>query len=286
MQITAIPLAAINPAALPRDRSAFDTDALNELQFSIAESGLRQPIEVWHLSTPTEDGQLYGLISGLRRLTAHQNLARLNPEAWANIPAFIRTPRDIPDAIATMIAENEIRADPSPWDKGRILVQVVEEGHFATLDEAVTRLYPTASRQKRARFRAVASVVDLLAGQISTPEVMAERHLLRLAAALRGGFTDLIQHILKETHGKSFATQWTVLLPTLAEAERGEEDIPATATSPSRPRRLLELRQGLTIRREATPQGYALCFSGPEARRNGVMDDVMDYVERLFQPKY
>ena len=286
MQITAITLAAINPAALPRDRSALDSDALNELQFSIAESGLRQPIEVWRLSTPSEDGQLYGLISGLRRLTAHQNLAKLNPAKWQTIPAFIRTPKDIPDAIATMIAENEIRADPSPWDRGRILVQVVEEGHFATLDEAVARLHPNASRQKRARLRAVASVVDLLDGQITTPELMAERQLYRLAAALRGGFADLIQHILKETLGKSFANQWSVLLPTLMEAERGEEEIPATATSPARPRRLLELKQGLTIRREETPQGYALCFSGPEARRNGVMDDVMDYVERLFQPKY
>ncbi len=117
---------------------------------------------------------------------------------------------------------------------------------------------------------------------LTTPEVMLERHILRLAAAPRGGFTDLIVPVLKQVHGQSFASQWPALLPTLIEAERGEEETPAT--SPSRPRRMLHLKQGLTIRREETPQGYLLRFSGPEARRKGLMDDVMDQVERWFQP--
>jgi ParB family chromosome partitioning protein len=114
---------------------------------------------------------------------------------------------------------------------------------------------------------------------------MLERHILRLAAALRGGFTDLIVQVLREVRGQSFASQWSALLPTLSEAERGEDDTPATATSPSRPRRMLHLKQGLTIRREETPQGYLLRFSGPEAKRRGLVDDVMDQVERWFQPR-
>ena len=279
-----LPLTSILPDALPRDRSTLDPAAMAELQSSIATEGLRQPIEVWCLSTPTEHGRTHGLISGLRRLTATQNLNALRPTAHLTIPAFLRSPADIPAALAAMIAENEIRADPSPWDKGRILVEVVSEGHFETIDAAVSSLHPNATRQKRARLRACASVVEELEGMITTPDQMTENRLLRLAGSLRGGFTELIHHILRENRGQSLESQWSALQATLIEADRGEEDFPATATSPARPRRMLDLPQGLILRREETPGGYVLRFTGPEAKRGGMMDDVMDAVERLFMP--
>ena len=285
-----IPLALINADALPRDRATLDPAALAELQNSIATDGLRQPIEVWRLSTPSpnETGGVYeyGLISGLRRLTVTRNLAANRPQDYPTIQAFLRTPRDIPHALATMVAENEIRADPSPWDKGRILVQVVEEGHFPTLDAAVSALHPNATRQKRARLRACAAVVEALHGLFSDPNRLSVRQIDRLASALRGGFTDLIQHILQEHRGESLESQWSALLQTLIEAERDEEEIAPTPTTPGRPRRMLSLPQGLIIRREVTPGGYILRFTGPEARRKGLMDDVMDMVERMCMPEH
>ena len=160
------------------------------------------------------------------------------------------------------------------------------EGHFPTLDAAVASLHPNATRQKRARLRACAAVVEELQGLITTPELMTERHLLRLSAALRGGFTDLFHEILREQRGQGFQTQWSALLPTLLEAEKGEEEIEATPTRAARPRRMLHLKQGLTIRREEGPTGYVLRFSGPEAKKRGLMDDVMDMVEREFQPGF
>jgi ParB family chromosome partitioning protein len=283
MTLILIPLAQIDMHALPRDRSTLPPAALAELQSSIASEGLRQPIEVWRLSTPSE-GHTYGLISGFCRLTATQNLARLRPDAYPTIPAFLRTPTDITAALSAMITENEIRAAISPWDKGRILVQVVHEGHFDTLDAATQALHPNATRQKRARLRACASVVEDLDGLLTTPENLTENRLLRLASSLRGGFTDLIVQILKETRGQSLDSQWSALIQTLIEADRGEEEIPATPTTPARPRRLLDLPQGLTIRRELSPGGYILRFSGPEAKRGGLMDDVMDMVERMLMP--
>jgi ParB family chromosome partitioning protein len=284
MTLIHIPLAAIQMDALPRDRSTLAPNALAELQSSIAAEGLRQPIEVWRLSTPS-DGYDYGLISGFCRLTATKNLAALRPGAYPTIPAFLRTPTDITAALSAMITENEVRSPISPWDKGRILVETVREGHFPTLDAAVTALHPSATRQKRARLRACASVVEELDGLLTTPERLTENRLLRLASSLRGGFTDLIVQILKETHGQSLDSQWSALIQTLIEADRGEEEIPATATTPARPRRLLDLPQGLTIRRELSPGGYILRFSGPEAKRGGLMDDVMDMVERMLMPK-
>lgn len=289
MDITPLPLDEISAHALPRDRGTLDKAALLELQTSIALTGLRMPIEVFEMAEPTagpNGPQRYALISGLRRLTAVRTLRDLRGNGdFTTIAAVIRAPASLPAALAEMVAENEVRAAPSPWDRGRILVELVRLGHFPTIDAAVEGLHPTASRQKRARLRACALVVEELDSLLTTPEDLTENRMLRLASALRGGFVDLIQQILTEVRGKSLPTQWEALLPTLIEADRGEEEIPATYFTPARPRRMLELPQGLLIRRELTPQGWALRFSGPEAKKKGIMDDVMDYVERWFGPE-
>ena len=283
--IITLSLDAIDAKTLPRDRATLDQAAMDDLVASIAANGLRQPIEVWQLSTPAPP-LTHGLIAGFRRLEAHRRLHTLRRDgSFATIPAFLRSPASLPQALAAMVDENECRAQVSPWDKARLLVEVVTQGLFPTIDAALAELHATTSRQKRARLRATATVVEELEGLLTTPEVMVERHMLRLSAALRGGFTELFHQILSEARGQSFQTQWAALLPTLLEAEKGEEDTPATAKSPRRPRRMLRLKQGLIIRREVTPTGYALCFTGPEARKKGLMDDVMDAVERWFQPQ-
>ena len=277
--IRLIPLAEIHSHALLRDRTALDATALSDLAASIARDGLRQPIEVWPLSQPTETHR-YGLIAGLRRLTAHRQLA-LNDPAFATIPAFIRTPASIPDAMAQMIAENEIRADLSPWERGALLATTVAEGLFPTMDQAILALHPTATKQKRTRLRALAMVAEDLEDCFTTPEQLSQNQIERLAACLRGGLTPLIHQILKENRHKSLPSQWAALIPTLTEALTPESD--PTPTTPGRPRRLLTLKQGLTIRREICRNGWALRFTGPEAKSGGLMDDVMDHVERWFQ---
>ncbi len=286
MLITHLPLDDIAPHALPRDRGTLDKAALLELQTSIALTGLRLPVEVFELADPPDGSALphrYALISGLRRLTAVRTLRDLRGNGdFTTIAAVIRTPASIPAALAEMVAENEVRAAPSPWDRGRILVELVRQGHFPTIDAAVEGLHPTASRQKRARLRACAGVVEDLDSLLTTPEDLTENRLLRLASALRGGFVELIQHILTEVRGKSLPTQWEALLPTLIEADRGEEETPATYFTPARPRRMLGLKQGLVIRREYDSLGYSLRFSGPEAKRKGLMDDVIDQIEFWF----
>ena len=143
-QVHLIAPADIDAEALPRDRTTLDPAALAELETSILLTGLRQPVEVWAFSQPREDGPRYGLISGMRRLTAFARLHKDNAEA--RIPAFIRQPKDIPDAMAKMIAENEIRADISPWEKGRIVVESVDEEIFPTLDAAVAPIFGSCVR--------------------------------------------------------------------------------------------------------------------------------------------
>ena len=277
-----IPLSQIDPAALPRDRSTMDDDAMQELITSIARTGLRQPIEVFALADP-EPPFLYGLISGLRRLTAHQSLSeRRQNGTFTTIEAFVRTPKDIPEALALMISENEVRSDISPWEQGLIITEVVEKHFFDSLDAAVTALHPTANRQKRSRLRLYAEVVHQLYGAFSTPEHLTARQMQRLSTALRDGISDLLHATLDTIRNDSLAVQWEALTPILAEALTMD----TTPHPPGRPRRVLHLKQGLTIRREMSGNGWILRFSGPEARSGALIDDVLDQVERLFQPGF
>jgi ParB family chromosome partitioning protein len=268
---TEIPLSEIDADALPRDRSVTDTALMAELEQSVAMMGLRQPIEVWQLHSPRPPFR-YGLISGFRRLAACRALGH------STIPAFLRTPSSIPEAMADMVAENEVRSQITPWEKGRFILATVDEGHFETPDAAVAALYPAQSRQTRARLRSFALVAEALDRHLSTPERLTTRQMERLAAALRTGWEDLIAATLAPLRTAALESQWAALQPLLTES-RSEEPAP---TNP-RPRRLLHLKQGLTIRREMTRTGWILRFSGPEARNGGLIDDVMDEVERLFQ---
>jgi ParB family chromosome partitioning protein len=288
VMITHLPLAAIDPNALPRDRSTLDPDALAELQASICLNGLRQPIEVWQLSSPRDapEGGVYeyGLISGFRRLTAHRRLSGLRGNGdFTTIPAFIRQPNSVAHALSLMIEENEARADLSPWEKGRILVECVSQGHFDTIDAALKALHPNGSRAARSRLRALANVVDTLDGVLMEAETHSLRALLRLNAALRPDFTPVILTALGEHDDKSPGAQWAVLANILNEAEASLRDPAPDTNRPVRTRRVLRPRSGLTVRRERTADGWCLHFTGPQAE--GMMiEQVMDTIERMYAP--
>jgi ParB family chromosome partitioning protein len=276
-----IPLDQIDDAALLRDRGPLDDTALTELVNSIALIGLSQPIEVWALSTP-EPPLAYGLISGLRRLTACRRLRdpRGNGD-FATIPALLRTPDSIPDAMARMVAENEVRTDVTPWEKGTLILDCVARDLFPTADAAVDALWRGHSRQKRARLRAFADVVGELDGAFTAPGELSTQRMERLSAAIRAGLGDIIHAALAPHRGETLASQWSALLPVIDEAVRSWE--PDTPTTPGRPRRMLHLKQGLTIRREKRRTGWALVFTGPEAKEGGLLDDVFDLVEKWLQ---
>ena len=281
-QIHLIQIMGINEKSLPRDRTALDPDAQFELQSSIASTGLRMPIEVYEIDD-TNGEYVYGLMSGMRRLTAYRSIAAAREgDEFDLIPAFIRTPATLAAAMAAMVAENEIRAETSPWEKGATLIAAINAGIFDTLDAACAGLHPNAMRQKRARIRTYAHVVDELDGFFKTPERLTGRQMSRLSAALRGGLTDLITFTLEERSQDGLESQWSALMPILAEAERNLDEAEPTYFKPGRPRRLLRLSQGLNIRREMSGDGWILRFSGPEARKGGMVDDVLDQIERWF----
>jgi ParB family chromosome partitioning protein len=276
-----IPLTEIDGAALTRDRSGLDEAALTELRLSIAASGLRIPIELFELSEPRPPHR-YGLLSGLRRLHAFQALQELTgQERYTAIPAFLRAPGSMAEALAAMVEENEIRAELSPWERGRIAWIAHRQEIFGTIEEAVAKLYPAADRMKRARLRSVAYLVEELDGFLTNPEGLNQHRLLRLEAAFRAGFGDVIRTALAESTLEDPQTQWQLLLPILTEAENPSPNAPKPR--PGRPRRVYRPRKTLTIRREQTRDGYTLHFTGNLAT-SGMIDDIFDEIERQFAP--
>jgi ParB family transcriptional regulator, chromosome partitioning protein len=270
-----IALSDIDADALPRDRTHADAGLDQELCRSILTDGLRQPVELFELA----DGEShrYGLIAGHRRLAACRRLGH------ADIAAFVRQPRDLPAALAAMVTENEIRAPISSWEKAALILRCRDAGLFPTLDAAIDGLFAALSRQKRARLRGAAMVAEAFDGLFATPEALSMQRIERLAAALRAGWDELLLDALPDRRSHGLASQWAALEPLIAEAL----DPPPGAAAPgapNAPRRLVRLKQGLTIRRELSRSGWVLRFSGPEARSPGLMEDVMDHIERVFQP--
>ncbi|WP_341863334.1 ParB N-terminal domain-containing protein [Gymnodinialimonas sp. 57CJ19] len=273
-QTTQIPLSDIDADALPRDRISLAPAALAELQASIASLGLTHPIEVWRKHTASDAP--YGLISGLRRLTATRALGH------TTIPAFIRDPSDIAEAMTRMVAENEIRAAISPWEKGRLVTESVAEGLFPTLDAATDSLYRTLDRHRRARIRSMAEVVAEIGDHLLTsPETLSQNQITRIAFSLRADLGPLITTALRTSKQKSPDAQWKTILPILLEAEEAARTPTKPLYRPNRPRRMAHVRSKLHIRREMTPDGWSLRFTGPEAT-GPLMEDIMDAVERDF----
>ena len=238
-QIHLIALDAIDAAAIPRDRTAPDPAAFDELVFSIVRGGLRMPIELFGLTT--DDGApAYGLISGHRRLSAFRHLRDLRKGAdFTEIPALLRNPGDTATILAAMVEENEIRASLSPWERAAIAVTARDRGIFPGIEAAIDALYPTSTRQKRAKLRNIAFLVDETDGLLRDPHSLSEAALLRLHAAWSRGFDALITTALNESSRKDAGSQWQILRPILAEAEAAEsESYPVRERLPDRPRRL------------------------------------------------
>jgi ParB family chromosome partitioning protein len=280
--IRLVPLAEIEACALTRDRTGLDAGPLTELEISIAASGLRQPIEIFPLAAPY-DGMTFGLLSGYRRLYAFRNLLeRTRQDRYAVIPAFVRERRDLAEAMAAMIEENEIRAGISPYERGLICVMARNQGAFGSIEQAVDGLYPNADRNKRTRLRAIAHFAEEIGGFFSAPEKLSQQQIGRIMQAHAAGFGDLLRTALEESSHTDPAHQWLLTQPILDEAEDHARN-PEPSRGPGRPRRVVRLRRALTVRRERTRDGWCVHFTGPEAT-GPLMDLVLDEIERMYMP--
>ena len=213
-----------------RDRLVEDAEAMTELQASIRENGLRAPIEV----AKTEAG--YGLISGFRRLQAYRALAGQDA-SFALIPAFVRDADAGQVAYISMVEENEVRANLSHYERGRIAVLAAGQGVFPSVEAAVDALFATASKAKRSKVRSFARVHEALGDLLQYPTGLTEKAGLALAGALQAGGQSHLRAALANGASQDAKSEWALLQNAL----KAEASAPRDKTRGGRPQEITRL---------------------------------------------
>lgn len=176
--VLSLPLEAIVPDHLVRDRTHLDEEALNALKQSLLARGQQMPIEVVPLS---EEGR-YGLLSGWRRLAALKALRKETGEArFEQILCLVRQPDDLAQSYVAMVEENEIRADLSFFERARIVDRAVEAGVFDSDKTALQSLFSAASYARRSKIKSFLPIVRELGDALRFPQHLSERAGLALS---------------------------------------------------------------------------------------------------------
>jgi ParB family chromosome partitioning protein len=274
-----LPLDSVEGDYLRRDRLADDAAALAELKASIREHGLRTAIEVVPLSDVPDR---FGLISGWRRLAALRALhAETAEPRFATVKAVLSRPETIGDAYVAMVEENEVRADISFYERGRICVVATEQGVFPDVAAAVDTLFAAASPAKRSKIRTFARLHVELGPALRFPTTLGERLGLRLVEALQAGAAARLQGALEPPAADAEAEQAS-LVAALDAFEAARSRTRPTGPRRGRPRRapntVLELGPALRLERHRAATGLELRLTG-----EGLTDDVAETAVRALR---
>ena len=287
--IEALPLNLIEPDALIRDRAAISEEEMTELRLSIAAHGLRLPIEVFEMAQPGSDGARYGVLSGYRRLLAVRALYQLTgKEQYATIKALIRPRAEADESFVLMVEENEIRANLSHFERGRIAVISAGQGAFVNTEEAVNRLFSSSSKAKRSKIRSFALIFEELGDVLQYPEHMSERQGLRLAGALRGGAEEVLRAALEEVPA-SPEEEWQRIEEVLSHLDKSARPDPARGGRPkaggTRPvtgwdaSKSVVTSAGISIKRRSEGRVHYLRIEELDPE---LMDSVMAHLQSLL----
>ncbi|SLN69580.1 Nucleoid occlusion protein [Roseovarius albus] len=289
--MTDLPLSEIDADAMIRDRIDLDEAELMELRLSIAANGLRLPVEVFELKEPTAKGARYALVSGYRRYRAVQALLELTADAkYKSIRAIIKPRADADAAFVAMVEENEVRSELSHFERGRIAVISAQQGAFVNVEDAVNKMFATASKAKRSKVRSFALIFEELGDMLSYPEQLTEKRGLRLAQALRGGSERLLREALANHTPGNGEEEWAMIEPVL----EGAEVTPRDTSRGGRPKasgapkvgwqgaETLHTSSGVTIRKVQDSKGYVLRFEGTGLDAD-LMESLMVEIQALLE---
>ena len=256
MLVQKLPLDAIVADHLNRDRLMADAEELKALVESIRTHGQRTPIEVVDL----DDGT-FGLISGWRRLSALEMLAKETGETkYQSVLALLRRPETASEAYVAMVEENEVRVGLSYYERARVAALAVKQGVFVTEKIALQRLFATASRPKRSKIGSFLTLYHALDGSLRFPTQLSERLGLRLAKSLEAD----------ASLGAALSAQLTAEPPQTPEAEQaailaslnaGQGDGQAKATPAAKP---IEIRPGVFMKNEGGYLKPRILLEGPK----------------------
>ncbi len=209
-----LPLASIDARHLSRDRMHLDPEEMAALTASIRDRGQQTPIEVVALA----DGR-YGLISGARRLAALTALRDQTGEArFSRIRALLRQSGSAPDAYLAMVEENEIRADLSFYERGRLAHEAARIGVFDSPAAAVKALFVHVSASKRSKILNFVALHEALGAALRFPEAIPEKLGLALVKAIGAdpGFAPAVAQALAGAAPRDAAAERAVLERALA----------------------------------------------------------------------
>ena len=281
--ISDLPLDQIDLDYMMRDRIIVEMSELEELKSSILAHGLRLPIEVISL----DDGR-YGLVSGWRRVTVLRQLQEEDPVTYATVKAIIRPPYEAAELYTAMVEENELRAQVSPYERGRIAVVAANLGAFPDMDTAVDTIFAAASKAKRSKIRSFAYVHDELGDMLQFPTDLSERNGLRLGlCAARGLCATSMRAALRGSVRGGPALEWALLEPIVAAAEaverspdRGGRPKTRFAKPSGRPE---DLANGVSMERVLHEDGYSIRLRGSVVDVT-MVDLLMDHLRRWLSP--
>ena len=226
--VLAIDLDQIDLAHLPRDRRALSREGEDwaALKTSLAARGQQTPIEVVDLGADAEPR--YGLISGLRRITAlRELLEETDADRFALVLALIRPARPMAENLIAMIEENEIRAGISFFERGRIAALAASRGIFDDADIAVETLFASSNRNRRYKIRCFVTIFEALGERLQYPEAIGERLGIQLAKAIReDGAGDELAATL-DAHPERTEAQEQAILGSIARGEPPAREIDA-----------------------------------------------------------
>ena len=246
-----IPLDEIDLGYIQRDRIHMGRagEEWAALKASIAARGQQMPIEVADQGIAVTPR--YGLISGMRRVLVLQELHRETGEdRHARVTAILR-PADMTstDRLIAMIEENEIRADISFYERGRIASLAASQGIFADADAAVELLFASSHRNRRYKIRCFVTVHEELGKALWYPQALGERLGIQLAKVLRAGQGDRIRTVLEGAGGRDAAGEAEILTHALASVDK-----PVRAPKPRPVEGVWESDRGQRIVARAQPE--------------------------------
>lgn len=250
--VVELPLDAIDAGHLLRDRLHLDDDDMTSLKASIADRGQQTPIEVVALA----DGR-FGLISGARRLAALRALDDQPGEVrFDRVKALIRPAGTAPEAYLAMVEENEIRADLSFYERGRLAHEAARIGVFASPAEAVKALFVHAAPSKRSKILNFVALHEALGSVLHFPEAIPEKLGLALVKEIqnRPSLRKKLAADLRATAAETAVAERVVLeralKPAVPQTRNGgadqDKDVQAGVQITSRPGRIVLSGQGVT----------------------------------------
>lgn len=269
-----VQLDQIDSDFIRRDRLVEDTEAMDELCASIRQHGLRSPVEL----ARTDEG--FGLISGYRRVQAFRRLAAADP-AFAVIPAFVRAADAGAAAYVSMVEENEVRANLTHYERGRIAVLAAAQGVFPSVEAAVDALFSAASKAKRSKVRSFAAVHEGLGDLLRFPTTLTEKAGLQLAAALRDGAQPDLRAALDAGDAGDAAAEWKLLQAVLSGApaprDKARGGRPATVTHVPP----LALRGGGNVRAQISGDALRIDLQGRKINADTARR-ILEQIDRLL----